>query len=1671
MIFFPRSRRTTWITWLSIFCGLFIAVILRHSIISTAGEIVLSKFVFKRGKVHFSYASGQWKWGKIRFSKVVITKEGMHAEIDEVTLKYHIHVYPLTIDHELSLTDPKIQIERKDGSETHSYGLYHLIAHRLLKHPLVIERGCVQLSGDRDPPLIPFSCYVTALKTAHATVGNEEIHIELSLKQEEILAKIHLNQLSLPWIASLYTFMHWTFDDGYLGGDIDLCLLKSNEIKNLHYALEVDKLSCRNSKWAVALKAEEFKLKEHFLSLKDYNAQCKRMLFRQIWPCFLGDGTLRGGEVTFAHWKLSDVEGNLNFDVQNHPIIDLKGKWLEKDKSYQFDFFGKGTVVNQWAWKVECDYQMGQQHMPNMRTYLSLMSPGPHNYVLQADISNFNVDQILLSQGLFALKFPDVCHLSITDGLVTGKIHAFRKDGSWQRITLKDIVANQVKWSWKESLLSGTLDTLQGSIGVDLDRQHWLEESDWDIVIQNADIHSGLVSQFTGLNLNLSMHNKYIRDSRFEWEFGDISGHVGFDGSFSNLALKMHMDAKTKSLFTLLGGEYIPDSLLSEKQDMDLTALISQIGPRWLIDGELAVHHSSIKTDSLTFGCRIEEKTFLEERFSLEGLQKAFVSGWFQARDLSAPSCNLPLKLMSKDWEIDGTIDLDGRFDDKQLEFILHPHAATFKSRYFNAVVDDGDFFSKQNYKTFHYDFQTDDWKATIPLRNVWFQDNLVGLEFDELNAMVLIDGMQIRMEKVEACSKGVYFEGGLTLDCVSDNEVNLDLKTNSIRGTAENVQTFFRQFGAFSHFNLPLSGHISSGDQGLKLKVNLEGNLLPDWQLLVSLDEGCYEITSDVKLDHLTFDLSWDSRGNYINLTDMLGTLLLSGSDKVQDYRFNTKYLKFSPQSPWEFDISIERPTYDVLRCIGSVSKEVNDGGMNIIFNEGQLRFFGSKLDIQACQFDRRWNLESMQFKTSIQSYDLVNYIAFLNQCGVIPFKTSILEDLRTAMVEGVVALSCLYDDQGREIILEAQSDYLLISEIPINQFHLHAVRHGSVWELKDFHANTLNATASIEKHNDIWSLSHLDIDLHHSFLKGSSGTYDKEIEKFDLILDEVAIDLEEWQPFLNQIVEKDGYLQGLVKLDGSLSIDCTKGIKNWKITSDLNFSSTALGRGELIAETKRPFSIEYDPQDSVLVKNMDLRLLQESGPQLWANCLWDQISYSFKNNSWKGHNVTVLIPPEMVRYLGKTDMIPVLRYRNDKLLIRGNELKWENQVEAIFDFHVASSFSISGMIKEGYYWVGEHAWYMKDFTFDFNNDQLATRCKFNFRETPFDIESHVIFEPVLTAQVCVRDGSQSNAEQCLLMKTGWNENEGFYVQSLEGEVYGLDFNFHHHPQSIKMGEMVLSGQLKINVPNVAPLLSTEVEHMTKQVGLGSGYKLSGDIILSKENMRNSYFTGFLKGRDFELMGSHMKTLQSNIYINSFQVVLAEFKISDEAGIFTINEVKFEQFDEGKWNVHIPDINLQDFRPSLLNQIGKYRRRIRPLVIQELNFRNIRGVVGDASSFTGWGELSFTNTFKRNYNILDVPIEIIARLGLDPGIMVPIHGRLEYQIHNGKIHLTELRDSYSEGKRSDFFLSPSYISFIDFDGSIHINIKMKQHVLLKLTEPFTLSIHGNLSQPRFSLK
>jgi hypothetical protein len=70
------------------------------------------------------------------------------------------------------------------------------------------------------------------------------------------------------------------------------------------------------------------------------------------------------------------------------------------------------------------------------------------------------------------------------------------------------------------------------------------------------------------------------------------------------------------------------------------------------------------------------------------------------------------------------------------------------------------------------------------------------------------------------------------------------------------------------------------------------------------------------------------------------------------------------------------------------------------------------------------------------------------------------------------------------------------------------------------------------------------------------------------------------------------------------------------------------------------------------------------------------------------------------------------------------------------------------------------------------------------------------------------------------------------------------------------------------------------------------------------------------------------------------------------------------------------------------------------------------------------------------------------------------------------KIYLTKFKDVYSEGKLSRFYLpNAPYSSYVDFDGNLHMQIRIKQYNLFfKLAELFTISIQGTCQHPTYTL-
>ena len=104
-------------------------------------------------------------------------------------------------------------------------------------------------------------------------------------------------------------------------------------------------------------------------------------------------------------------------------------------------------------------------------------------------------------------------------------------------------------------------------------------------------------------------------------------------------------------------------------------------------------------------------------------------------------------------------------------------------------------------------------------------------------------------------------------------------------------------------------------------------------------------------------------------------------------------------------------------------------------------------------------------------------------------------------------------------------------------------------------------------------------------------------------------------------------------------------------------------------------------------------------------------------------------------------------------------------------------------------------------------------------------------------------------------------------------------------------------------------------------------------------------FFKGLLSGKQCELFGFQMRTLLSQIEIQPARIRLFDWKISDPAGTFKVDNVAFSALADDQWKVSIPRIKISEFRPSLLQKRDQKPDPVVDLwLFGNLTFTNCRG-------------------------------------------------------------------------------------------------------------------------------
>jgi hypothetical protein len=221
------------------------------------------------------------------------------------------------------------------------------------------------------------------------------------------------------------------------------------------------------------------------------------------------------------------------------------------------------------------------------------------------------------------------------------------------------------------------------------------------------------------------------------------------------------------------------------------------------------------------------------------------------------------------------------------------------------------------------------------------------------------------------------------------------------------------------------------------------------------------------------------------------------------------------------------------------------------------------------------------------------------------------------------------------------------------------------------------------------------------------------------------------------------------------------------------------------------------------------------------------------------------------------------------------------------------------------------------------------------------------------------------------------------------------------------------------------------------------------------------------VSGKECSVFDTELESVIGAVHVDDRAVSLRDVCVSDAAMFCKFGHF---EYDIASHHYVIRDIVGEEIRPSLLRHISKKNITLTPLLLRNIALDIVEGDSDDVASITGKGSLHFINTFERDGSSTYTPFSVLSNIGLDPGLMVPVEGGVTFEFLDGKVYLRDLSNCFSTGKRSHFYF-PQDSNAIDWSGTCSIDLKMKQYVLFKIAQPFTLNISGTVSEPIFELK
>jgi hypothetical protein len=809
---------------------------------------------------------------------------------------------------------------------------------------------------------------------------------------------------------------------------------------------------------------------------------------------------------------------------------------------------------------------------------------------------------------------------------------------------------------------------------------------------------------------------------------------------------------------------------------------------------------------------------------------------------------------------------------------------------------------------------------------------------------------------------------------------------------------------------SLPLEGKISVEDKGGVLRLyKEEGNWICDWSLSAFLSQGIYPLGPIGAFDALEARISIGSSQELL-FEKIRGRYV--GNNFTCDIKAQDMF--FSKTTPVAIAIKGEENAREVFAFIGSLTPRKEGWLLEV---KTQTHFLGIECLVDPINIGSGASLLPITVSCHYHWDYLPAYISFFRKLGFdVP-------SYQKALISGESYLRMKLD--GKKAIFHLETPSFVYEGTKMGKLECDLSWEKGLCKVHSCQLGAYRGAFEARKKEDQWVLQGVNV----SFPEGkvvAEGKYDPKLCKlflptFSFLMQTQEIELEGKGGVLAQISE-----EGTIVGEGNLE----------KLTAK---------KDALVCMARKGTRFRFSRVEGVVLEKSQWNLLETSSKQSIANMTFSSLRYLINEQKLFIEEGQMKVMKEL---FSSQKMTPSVLFK-------------EKEIVCAFDAIVSKEYKkIVAQVKQGGCDLYGVALDVKQLQLLQEKDRIYVICQALCEGKAIQAQWH--------SRSDFSDAALTLKEETVGSGLTFRMKKLWQIEEAEGAFCGCALKMQKAEESDKKTS-TYNVQLKVDPAQMLLFLPVKTKEAIKKWKIGSGYEFSGVVSIDPHSFHVIAAKGRLFGNKFICLGRALDSFSTKLHFTKDLIQLQDLLLEDDAGCLFVKNLEVRAHPETRhWKVTAPLVRIKDFSPTLLIKGTKGG----PL-IKNISLYDLKGLLHDMYSFEGSGALNFvTPVNKKEVSFWDIPLNMMKDFGLDTSILTPTIGEADFILSQGRCYFTALKNMYSEGERSQFHLAnSSQDAYLSLDGTWHVDLKMKQNVVWKVTEDLVLSVRGTLEKPKYSFK